>query len=331
MSDTPHARLKAGCVAPRRPNKLSPGDTLGVVSPSSPSTRDSDLERFRRWAHEHEFEIKVFAHASDRYGYLAGSDEARGHDVSAAFADGGVDAVVTMRGGFGGWRTVPHVDFEVVRANPKLFIGYSDTTALHLAIGRQADLVTFYGPSASSLIGRGASQYTLRHFLRAARDAAPLGVIEKDPDDPFTWSVTPGVAEGPLRGGCLSLLAQSLGTPWEVDWDGCIVFVEDVNEEPYRIDGMLTHLKLAGTLDNVAGFVVGEHVDCGPRQFRPSYPYGTFSTEDVYRQHLEPLGVPVMVGLPCGHGKHLATLPLGALARLDADRLTLEVLEPATA
>jgi muramoyltetrapeptide carboxypeptidase len=315
---------------PRKPGRLSAGDTLGIVSPSSPSTRDSDLERLRRWAAEHEFEIKVFEHARDRYGYLAGTDEARAHDITAAFADPDVDAIVTMRGGTGGWRMVPHVDYDVVRANPKLFTGYSDITALHLAIGSMADLVTFYGPSASSFIGRGASQYTLRHFLRAACDPAPLGEVEKDPDDPFTWSITPGIAEGPLRGGCLTLIAQSLGTPWEIEWDGCIVFVEDVNEEPYRIDGYLTQLKLAGKLDGVAGFVVGEHVDCGPRQFRPSYAYGTFSTEEVYRQHLETLGVPVMVGLPCGHGKHLATLPLGAQARLDANRMTLEVIEAAT-
>lgn len=317
-------------MGPQKAKRLASGDTLGVVSPSSPTTRDSDLERFRRWAAEHELTIKIFEHARDRHGYLAGTDEARAHDITAAFADSEVDAVVTMRGGTGGWRMVPYVDYEIVRANPKLFVGYSDITALHVAIGARADLITFYGPSVSSFIGRGASPYTLRNFLRVARDPAPLGEIEKDPDDPFTWSITPGVAEGTLRGGCLTLLAQSLGTPWEVEWDGCVVFVEDIGEEPYRIDGYMTQLRLAGKLDRIAGFVVGEHVDCGPKQFRPSYPYGTFSTEDVYRQHLEPLGVPAMVGLPCGHGKHLATLPLGARARLDADRCTLEVLEPAT-
>jgi muramoyltetrapeptide carboxypeptidase len=316
---------------PTKPKHLAPGDVLGIVSPSSPSARDSDIERLRRWADEQGLGVKVFPHARDRHGYLAGTDEARAADLTAAFADRDVDAVLTMRGGFGGWRMVPHVDYDVIRANPKLFSGYSDITALHLAIGAQADLITFYGPSASSLIGRSPSPYTLRHFLRATMNPEPIGEIEKDPDDPFTWSITGGVAEGPLRGGCLTLLVQSLGTPWEVDWRGCVVFVEDVNEEPYRIDGYLTQLKLAGKLDGIAGFVIGEHVDCGPRQFRPSYPYGTFSTEEVYRQHLEPLGVPVMIGLPCGHGRHLASLPLGAPARLDADAGSLTTLEAATA
>jgi muramoyltetrapeptide carboxypeptidase len=314
---------------PQKANHLHPGAMLGVVSPSSPSARDSDLERFRRWADEHGFRTKIFAHVTERLAYLAGSDEARAADVTAAFADPEVDAVVTMRGGFGGWRMVPHVDYDIVRANPKLFIGYSDITALHLAIGQRADLVTFYGPSASSFIGRNASAYTQRHFLRAATQSEPLGDIERDPDDPFTWSMTAGVASGTLRGGCLTLLVQSLGTPWEIDWSGAIVFLEDVHEEPYRIDGYLTQLKLAGKLHQAAGFVVGEHVDCGPREFRPSYPYGTFSTEEVYRQHLQPLGVPVMVGLPCGHGKHLATLPLGVTAQLDADRGTLTLVDAA--
>jgi muramoyltetrapeptide carboxypeptidase len=315
---------------PARPPRLQPGDTIGLVSPSSPTSRPSDHERIRQWADAQGFALKLFPHSGDRNTYLAGRDEDRAADLMAAFADPEVDAVLTIRGGYGGWRVVPHLDFEVMRANPKFFCGYSDTTALHLAIGKSSDLMTFYGPAGSSFIGRNRSSYTLRHFLRALTEPEPLGVVERDPDDPFTWMINGGVAEGPLRGGCMSLLVQSLGTPWEVDWDGCIVFAEDVNEEPYRIDGYLTQLKLAGKLDNIAGFVVGEHVNCGPREFRPSYPYGTFATEDVYRQYLEPLGVPVMVGLPCGHGKHLATVPLGVHARLDADNLTLEVLEAAT-
>jgi muramoyltetrapeptide carboxypeptidase len=313
-----------------RPKHLCPGDTIGVVAPSSPTPRDSDVERMRRWAVEHGFRIKLFPHLTDRIGYLAGRDLDRAADLTAAFADDEVDGVLALRGGTGGWRTVPHVDYDVIRANPKLFCGFSDITALHLAIAQHTGLVTFYGPNAGSLSMARASQFTRDHFLRAWTTPEPLGVVARDPDDPFTWAVRGGVAEGPLRGGCLSLLVQSLGTPWEIDWRGAIVFVEDIGEQPYRIDGYLTQLKLAGKLDGLAGFIVGEHVDCGPREYRPSYPYGTFSTEEVYRQHLEPLGIPVMVGLPCGHGRHLATLPLGARARLDPDAGTMELLEAAT-
>jgi len=283
----------------------------------------------RQWAESCGFKVKAFPHVRDRHGYLAGTDAHRAADVIAAFADPEVDAVLTVRGGTGGWRMVPFLDFDVIRANPKVYIGYSDITATHLAIAEEADLVTFYGPSGSSFIGRNRSEYTLRNFLRAMLQPEPLGVIERDPDDPFTWAIHGGVTEGTLRGGCLTLLAQSLGTPWEVEWSDSIVFFEDVGEEPYRIDGYLTQLRLAGKFGGVRGVIVGEHVDYGPREFRPSYPYGTFSTEEVYRQHLEPLGIPVMVGLPCGHGKHLATLPLGVRARLDADNLSLEILESA--
>lgn len=314
----------------RTVRRLQPGDTLGIVSPSSPSTFDSDVERLRLWADEQGLRLKVFPHARDRWGYLAGHDADRAADLTAAFADPDVDAVLTMRGGTGGWRMVPHVDFGVLRDNPKFFCGYSDTTALHLAIAREAGFVTFYGAAGSSLIGRGRSAYTLRHFLRALTQPEPLGVVEKDPDDPFTWAMRGGVAEGRLVGGCTTLLLASLGTPWEVDFRGAIVFFEDIGEEPYRMDNYLTQFGLAGKWDGIAGVIVGEHVDCGPRQFRPAYPTGGFSIEEVFRQHFEPLGVPVMVGLPCGHGRHLATLPLGARARLDADALTLEILEAAT-
>lgn len=314
----------------RTVRRLRPGETIGVVSPSSPSTFDSDVERLRRWAEEQGFGLKVFPHARDRWGYLAGSDADRAADLTAAFADPEVAAVLTMRGGTGGWRMVPHVDYDVLRANPKFFSGYSDITALHLAIAKEAGFVTFYGPSGSSFIGRGRSQYTLRHWLRAATQPEPLGIVEKDPDDPFTWAIHGGVAEGRLIGGCTTLLLASLGTPWEVDFRGAIVFFEDIGEEPYRMDNYLTQFGLAGKWEGIAGIVVGEHVDCGPRQFRPAYPHGSFSIEDVFVQHFAPLGVPVMVGLPCGHGRHLATLPLGVRARLDADALTLEILDAAT-
>lgn len=315
---------------PTKPGRIQPGATIGVIAPSSPTGQLSSFTRLEQWAEGHDLRLKIFPHARDRWNYLAGPDAERAADLTAAFADPDIDAILAMRGGTGGWRMVPHVDFDVVRANPKFFCGYSDITALHLALGREADLVTFYGPMGSSLVGRGASKYTERHWLRAVMEAEPLGDVERDPDDPFTWAISGGSAEGPLRGGCLTLLVQSLGTPWELDWRGAVVFFEDVNEEPYRLDGYLTQLRLAGKLDDVAGVVVGEHVNCGPRPFKPSYPYGTFTSEDVFRQQLEPLGVPVMVGLPCGHGRHLATLPLGVQARLDADSLTLTILEEAT-
>ncbi len=315
---------------PSKPARISPGATIGIVSPSSPTTYGSDLERLRHWADTQGFRLKFFPHSNDKYAYLAGSDEDRADDLTAAFADPEVDAILTMRGGTGGWRMVPYLDFDVIRENPKFFSGYSDTTAIHLALETQADMVTFYGASGSSLIGRRPSRYTEKHFLRALTGEGPLGDVEKDPDDPFTWVIADGVAEGPLRGGCLTLLAQSCGTAFQPDWSGCIVFFEDVNEQPYRLDGYLTQLLMAGMFDDVAGVIVGEHMQCGSAPYKPSYPYGTFTSEEVFQQHLSDLGVPVMAGLPCGHGTHLATLPLGVNARLDTGNLSLTILEEAT-
>ena len=308
---------------PQKPRHLRPGDVIAIVSPSSPPPNDSDFERIHHWVIAQGFGVKEFPHTRDRWGYYAGADADRAADITAAFADPEVAGILVTRGGTGGWRMVPHVDYAVVRANPKFFCGYSDITALHLALRRDAELLTFYGPAAMSFAKR-PSAYTQRHFLRAATTPEPLGEVEKDPDDPFTWTICGGVAEGPLLGGCLSLLVAGVGTRWAPDWRGAIVFFEDVHEDPYRIDNYLTQLRLAGCFDDARGVVVGEHADC-----RPKLP-GSFTVEEVYRQHLEPLGIPVMVGLPCGHGAHIATLPLGVRARLDADNLMLELLEAGT-
>lgn len=307
-----------------KPRHLEPGDTIAIVSPSSPPPDDSDFERIRRWVVARGFTPREFPHTRDRWGNFAGADADRAADISAAFADPDVAGILVTRGGTGGWRMVPHVDFDAVRANPKFFCGFSDITALHLSIATEAGLVTFYGPVAMSFATRKASAYSERHFLRAATIPEPLGAVEKDPDDPFTWAMAGGVAEGPLLGGCLSLLAAAVGTPWAPDWRGAILFFEDVHEDPYRVDNYLTQLRLAGCFDGIVGVVIGEHADC-----RAKLP-NSFTLEEVYRQHFANQGVPVMVGLPCGHGTHIATLPLGVQARLDADNLTLELLEAGT-
>jgi muramoyltetrapeptide carboxypeptidase len=317
-------RASEGHVVLTKPKHLRPGDTIAIVSPSSPPPNDSDFERIRRWVVAQGFQVKEFPHTRDRWGYYAGADADRAADLTAAFADPEVNGILVTRGGTGGWRMAPHIDFEVVRANPKFFCGHSDITAPHLAIAMEAQLLTFYGPVAMSFARGKSSTYTTRHFLRAATTPEPLGMIEKDPDDPFTWAIAGGVAEGPLLGGCLSLLVAAVGTRWAPDWRGAIVFFEDVHEDPYRIDNYLTQLRLAGHFEGIAGVVVGEHADC-----RPKLP-ASFTLEEVYRQHFHNQGVPVMVGLPCGHGTHITTLPLGVRARLDADALTLELLEAGT-
>jgi muramoyltetrapeptide carboxypeptidase len=312
-----------------RPPRLRAGATLGVVAPASPLYNRSDIARATRTLEALGFRVKLGAHVRDRHGYLAGTDAARAADFMAVWLDAEVDGVLCLRGGYGTSRMLDGLDWDALARRPKVFIGYSDITALHLALGRRANLVTFYGPMVISLARASLSAYTRDGLIRAVCGADPLGVIPRDPDDPWVETVTPGVAEGELVGGCLQLLANAVGTPEDVDWRGKVLFVEDVNEEPYAIDRNLTQLLRAGKLDGVAGIVVAEHVDCGPREHRPAFP-STLSLEDVIDERLRPLGVPTIYGLPLGHGRHLATLPLGVRARLDATAGCLELLEPAT-
>jgi muramoyltetrapeptide carboxypeptidase len=276
------------------------------------------------------FRLKLGRHVRDRHGYLAGTDGERAEDFMRTWGDPEVDGVLCLRGGYGSARIVDRLDYAAIAANPKPFIGFSDITALHLAIGQRANLVTFYGPMVSTLANPRLSAYTRDGFVRAVSGDEPLGAIPPNPDDPWVETISGGEAEGELVGGCLQLLANAVGTPDDFDWRGKIVFLEDVNEEPYSVDGNLNQLLRAGKLDGVAGIVIAEHEGCVPREHRPAFP-STLSVEDVIDELIRPLSVPTIYNLPLGHGKHLATLPLGVRARLDADARTLEILEMATA
>jgi muramoyltetrapeptide carboxypeptidase len=201
----------------------------------------------------------------------------------------------------------------------------SDTTALHVALGRRAGLVTFWGPTLMHL--RRGSAYTRSAFFRALSEPSGAWDVGSDPDGVPVRTVVPGVAEGPLVGGTTTLLAAGLGTPWEVDTEGAILLLEDVGEEPYAIDRLLTHLDQAGKLRAAAGILLAEHVAIASRRHDPAFEGNTLSLEEIIEDRIARLGVPTLHGLPLGHGRHLATVPLGVPARLDAGAGTLTVLE----
>lgn len=234
-----------------------------------------------------------------------------------------------MQGGFGSAQTIPFLDWDAIAANPKPLIGFSDITALHVAIRQRTGLATFYGPGVAGVGDKDATAFTKERLLDVLRGGG-AGPVPGDPDDPYVRALAGGKVTAPLAGGCLWLLLQTMGTPWEIDLDGAIFFFEDYDAPPHYVDGMLTQLGHAGKLRNVAGVVVGEMEQCDWRETRPEWPR-TKSIEDVLEQRLEPLGVPVLYKLPLGHGKHLATLPLGVPATLDADARTLVIDEPALA
>jgi muramoyltetrapeptide carboxypeptidase len=271
--------------------------------------------------------VKLGEHIRDQRGYLAGDDEARAADFMRIWCDPEVDGVMCLRGGYGSARIVDRLDYDAIAERPKVFVGFSDITSLHLSIGQRAGLVTFYGPMVINLAQPAAKlSYTREAFLKAVAQPEPVGEIAPDPDDPWVETVNGGVVEAELDGGCLTVIANALGTRDEPNWQGKIVFIEDVHEEPYAIDARLVQLLRAGKFEGIAGLVIAEHADVGPREFQPAFP-STLSFEDVIDDLLLPLGVPTIYNLPMGHGSNLATVPLGVTARLDADAGKLTVVE----
>ena len=309
-----------------KPKAIQRGATFGVVATSSPVFDISHQRRSVKRVTDAGYHLKFAEHSDERWGAMSGTGRDRADDLHAAFTDPDVDAVLALRGGYGGAEMLPHLDHRLIAANPKPFIGMSDVTILHTAIGQKAGLVTFWGPNLTAGLGK-ASAYTWERFERALTGADPLGMVDPDPDDAYVETIVGGVAEGELVGGTTTLLCATLGTPDEIDTAGKILLLEDVAEEPYRIDGMLVHLAQAGKLQEAAGVVLSAHTDCRPKTF----PAGQLGLGNVFDRIFQPLGIPAMHGLPLGHGAHLATVPFGVDARLDADAGTLEITGRATA
>jgi muramoyltetrapeptide carboxypeptidase len=310
------------------PRPLRAGGTVGVSAPASPQESRSEVLRGVEWWESHGYRVKLADGIYDRDDYVAGDAKRRAADLDALFADPEVDVVQTFQGGYGSAQTIPHLDFELIAENPKPFVGYSDITALHTALLRKTGLATVYGNGLCGVGAAETTEFTRKRLLEVLTGAADAEV-PRDPDDPYVRAIRGGTVTAPLVGGCLWLLMQSMGTPWEFDLDGAIFFFEDVKAPPYYIDGQLTQLRQAGKLDNVAGVVVGEMKDCDWGDLRQASDWArSRSLEDVLEEHLEPLGVPVLYKLPLGHGKHLASIPLGVRYTLDADRKALTLEEP---
>jgi muramoyltetrapeptide carboxypeptidase len=306
------------------PKRLQPGARIGIVAPSSGILERSDLERGVAALRKLDLEPVLAAGVTDIYGYLAGQDAQRAEDLMWALSDDSIDAVWCARGGYGAQRTVaalaPDAASQLRGREPKPVIGYSDITVIHAFLSTQLGWKSFYGPTVCAL-GQ-ASDYTLA-ALKAALFATDRFSVAAHPDDDWISTLVPGVAEAPLAGGCLTLLAALCGTPLQVDFNDRICFFEDVSEVPPTIDRYLSQLLAAGCFEGCRGILIGEHTDTAATGG------SSLGLEQVFADLLKPLGVPCCHFLPIGHGKHLATLPIGAQVRLDADRGVLDVLEPA--
>ncbi|MEA2519632.1 MAG: muramoyltetrapeptide carboxypeptidase [Chloroflexota bacterium] len=310
--------------APRKPRRLRPGDTVAVVAPASSWESRSELLRGVAGLEAWDLNVKLGAHVNDRHGYMAGTDVDRAEDLHAALTDPDVDAIVCLQGGYGTPRLIPLLDEAAFAANPKALCGYSDLTTLHLAEQAWGNVISFYANGATGIGSPEVTEFSKASLKRALFSDEPYGPIGPNPDDPYVRTIVPGRATGRLTGGCAGLLSSAIGTRLQPDFRGRIVILEEIENEGYIHDGILTQLRNAGLFDGAAGIVVGDI------KAKWSGGIAELSAEDIVEEVLAPLGLPLIFGLPIGHNKHHATVPLGALATLDADAGTLVVEEVVT-
>jgi muramoyltetrapeptide carboxypeptidase len=315
------------------PPALKPGDTIALVAPAGVLKRRR-IERAIERIELAGFRIKTYGDIYRARGYLAGDDATRASELMAAFTDPTVQAVFPARGGYGITRLLDRLDYDVIGEQPKIVTGFSDMTALHLALQRHCQWVTFHSPNPMDGLGtvdglEGLAEHFFWRALRADRYQDDMGqsrepgyvLIDHRGSVPLEMA-RPGQAEGRITGGNLALVAATLGTPYEIETAGRLLFLEDIGERPYRIDRYLSQLRLAGKLREVAGIVLGYFTDCLPAEGEKS-----LALKEVLADYMDPLTIPVVCNFPAGHEVPNVTLPLGVLARLDADRGCLELLE----
>jgi len=309
-----------------KPPRLKKGDTVGLVSPASKS-----LERFEYQISEEVVTAlglvpKRGQYVGKDFGYLAARDKERAADVNAMFADKSVKAIMAVRGGWGCARILPYLDYDMIRANPKPLIGYSDITALHLALQAKTGLVSFHGPNAASAWGERTLEYFEPLLFDGAQPTFKNPVLKDGRLVQRKWrtqTITGGKARGHLIGGNLTVMTALVGTPYMPNTDGGILFLEDIDEAEYRIDRMLTQLGLAGLLSGLKGVVFGQCTSC------KSSGGSGFELADVLEQHFKPLGVPAFHGAFFGHMSDQFTIPVGIEAEIDSDTGTVRLLEAA--
>lgn len=310
-----------------KPPALKRGDTVMLVNPASATAHKVDLEIAREALGVLGLKVRAGKHLLGRHGYFAGTDAERAGDVNDAFADPDVGAVFALRGGWGCSRILPLIHYDIIRGNPKIFMGYSDITALLLAIVDRARMVTFHGPVASSSWDPFSTGYMERVLFKG--DAVTMSNPTDHPDTLAqrhnrVQTIRPGRARGPIVGGNLTVLTTIIGSGYLPDFDGRILFVEDVGENIYRIDRMLAQLALAGRLKNIRGFIFGHCTDCEPE---PGY--GGLTLMQVLEHHIRPLNIPAWFGAMIGHIDKQFTVPEGIPVEIDAGQGTIRMLESA--
>lgn len=298
---------------------LKKGDTVGVLAPGSPA----DIGKYEtsvKLLKELGYKVKLAPSVKENTGYLAGSDEDRARDINEFFKDDDVKAIISLRGGYGSDRILSLLDYATIKKHPKMFIGYSDVTALHTVLGEKCNMVTIHGPMISSFEDGKFTDFTLYNFENGLSGSLPSGDIRM-PEGKKLETVNPGRASGILVGGNLSVIASMAGTPYELKGDGAILFLEDVREKPYRVDRLMQQLWQSGLLSRVNGIAYGEFTDLSDEESGDEDEEDSGSSasiDDVLAYYGKLSGKPVIKGIPAGHGKDNLFIPLGVSATIDA-------------
>ncbi|SER85160.1 S66 peptidase family protein [Salipaludibacillus aurantiacus] len=303
-----------------KPKKLKEGSVIGVASPAGIPDKEKSLKAGKR-LESMGFTVRFGDALGRNYGYLAGTDKERAAEINDLFQDKTIDAVVCSCGGYGAPRIAPLLNYELIRANPKVFWGYSDVTFLHTAIRQEAGLLTFHGPMLSSDLGHDEALHPLtEEHLRFLKHPGKLTYTEAAGR---LEALVEGVADGWLVGGNLTLLVNSLGTPYEIDTKGALLFIEETEEEPYQIDRMLNQLKLAGKFKDARGILLCDFNDCRPKKRKPS-----FSLKELFEHYIVPAGKPVLSGFKAGHCTPNFLFPAGAKSRMNTYAKTVMIENP---
>ncbi|KAA3612998.1 MAG: LD-carboxypeptidase [Calditrichaeota bacterium] len=313
------------------PPALKKGDTIGLITPGSSlfEARRAVIEATEKM-NGLGFKVKLGKNIYKKNAYLAGTIEERVSDIHDMFSDDDVSAIITIRGGYGSGQLLPYLNYDLIRNNPKILVGYSDITSLLIGIYQKTGLVTFHGPVAVSTF----TDFTKKYFYEVLSSTSAVGQIDDAPyednlqNSSRILTINGGKAKGKLIGGNMTLLQATLGTPYEFDSDDSILFFEEVGEEPYNIDRILNHFKLAGKFDKCKGVIFDKMPSVKPSNYSSAF-YRNFSVEEVLAMYFKDYDFPVCIGFSLGHIKHKPTMPIGVMGELDADAKKLSIIEPA--
>ncbi|WP_330619738.1 S66 peptidase family protein [Vallitalea pronyensis] len=305
-----------------KPKAIQPGDTIGVIAPASPLDK-RQVEQSKSALETLGFHVVMGKSCYQHHGYLAGRDQIRAKDVNDMFSHDDVKGIINLRGGYGTPRILSMLDYPFIKHHPKVFIGYSDITAIHIALHQLCGLVTFHGPMVGVEILRGMDAFTKKSFFNQI-SGHHVDRIHNPKNDPIK-TLYGGTAEGPIIGGNLTLITSTLGTPYEIDTKGKILFMEEVGERPYKVDRLLTQLKHAGKLKDAQGILLGNFKNCEPQEKEMSH-----SLQEVFEELIKPLHKPTLYHLKAGHCRPNITLPFGVRVHMDAYSGIIKMMERGT-